>query len=285
VTIHQSLQAGTQQLERVGIETARLDCLVLLEDVTGYDRAWMLAHDDQEIEPDKQRKLNKLLKQRAQHLPLAYVRGKGEFYGREFVLTPAVLAPRPESETMIDLLKDQVIPALKVALGPKKLRLADVGTGSGALGITALLEAPDLLVDLLEIDKNAAEIAQMNVDKLTPDISVILSDLLTATRANYDILLCNLPYVPDDYQINTAATHEPSLAIFGGPDGLDIYRKLFLQLEKRTFRPLFILTESLPRQHERLAEIARTSNYDLLRSHDFIQVFQLSKTTAVKANL
>ena len=82
-----------------------MDALVLLEDVLGIDRARLLAEPDMEISSAQLAELKKLLNQRAKHVPLAYVRGKTEFYGREFVITPAVLEPRPESETMIDLLK------------------------------------------------------------------------------------------------------------------------------------------------------------------------------------
>lgn len=274
MTVGEVLKAGTQQLQTNNIETARLDCLVLLEDLLGHDRAWLLAHDDQEIASEKLAEFNKLLKERAQHVPLAYLRGRSEFYGREFVLTPSVLEPRPESEAMIELLKHLVIPSLRQQIGQGLIYLADVGTGSGALGITAMLEVADLSVDLLEIDKNAADIAQINVDKFTPGIPVILSDLLTNTATDYQVLLCNLPYVPDDYQINAAAEHEPAIALFGGSDGLDVYRKLFEQLQKRSKRPLFILTESLPAQHRQLEQMAIDTGYRLTATDDFIQVFQ-----------
>src|SRR5436305_280122 len=100
------LNHATKKLERAVVGTARLDALVLLEDVTGRDRAWLLAHPETEISASEVNKLKKLLNRRAQHEPLAYVRGKTEFYGREFLITPTVLEPRPESETMIDCLKE-----------------------------------------------------------------------------------------------------------------------------------------------------------------------------------
>jgi release factor glutamine methyltransferase len=95
-----------------------------------------------------------------------------------------------------------------------------------------------------------------------------------SSRAN-DILLCNLPYVPDDYNINLAAKHEPRKAIFGGRDGLDVYRKLFRQLDKLPKKPLYILTESLSDQHDKLATIARRRNYRLEQSEGLIQAFEL----------
>src|SRR5258708_7437300 len=173
MTVSQWLRQASGQLVQAGIGTARLDTLVLLEDVSGRDRAWLLAHLEHELSSTQVAKLKKLLNRRAQHEPLAYVRGRGEFYGREFVLTPAVLEPRPESETMIDLLKKLVGSGMLQATNGPHVRLADVGAGSGALGITAQLELPNTSVDLLEIDHKALKIAKSNVDKFTLNLHVI----------------------------------------------------------------------------------------------------------------
>lgn len=274
------LASATKELQAVGIGTARLDALVLLEDCTGHDRAYLLAHPDLKLSPAQQSKLTNLLNRRASHEPLAYVRGQTEFYGRNFVITPAVLEPRPESETMIELL----LKLEKIGHGTRnrldfsrsqgsRIRIADVGSGSGALGITAKLELPAADVDLIDIDDSALKVSKMNVDLFTINISVIKSDLLASATQAYDILLCNLPYVPDGYHINPAAGREPRIAIFGGADGLDIYRKLFEQLKIINHKPLYILTESLPPQHDALKRIAAAANYQLCDSDDFIQVF------------
>ena len=302
------LENAVTALTSADIATARLDALVLLEDVTNKDRGWLLAHPEFELSPAYLKQLKNLLTRRSAHEPLAYVRGKTEFYGRNFVVTPVVLEPRPESETMIDLLKEislfkdsallpqhpvsnmhtshettakdaqnRLDPRLREdntgSLRGKMVRIADVGTGSGALGITAQLELPSAKVDLFDIDKRALAVAKTNVDIFTLSISVIQSDLLDQTPRDYDILLCNLPYVPDDFQINRAATHEPAIAIFGGPDGLDLYRKLFSQVAMLKKLPLYILTESLPTQHTALAALARETGYSLYKQDDFIQVF------------
>jgi len=266
VTFSNYLKQAISQLTKVGIGTARLDVLVLLEDVTGQSRAWLLAHPEFELSTGQIGTLTNLLNRRAGHEPLAYIRGKAEFYGREFVLTPAVLQPRPESEAIIDLLKKHV----KKGTRPY---IADVGTGSGALGITAALELPKSQVNLLEIDSEALKIARTNVDKFTLPLNVIKSDLLKSGGHEYDVLLCNLPYVPDSFQINPAALQEPRLAIFGGPDGLDVYRKLFKQVGALAHKPLYILTEALPPQHSQLAEIADIAGYRQADRQDFIQLF------------
>lgn len=262
------LKQSEQHLKASGIATARLDVLVLLEDELNKSRTHLLAHSEIDLTSDNLSVLSQQLKRRSRHEPLAFVRGKTEFYGREFTISPAVLEPRPESETMIELL-------LKLPL-PTSLHIADVGTGSGALGITAKLELPKARVDLLEIDDVAMEVAKMNVIKFTTDITTTHSDLLAQAPHTYEILLCNLPYVPDGHTINQAAMHEPKIAIFGGPDGLNIYRRLFDQVKVSSVKPLFILTESLPPQHKTLAGIAKAAGYSMRVTDDFIQCFEVA---------
>jgi release factor glutamine methyltransferase len=268
MNINNWLQQATQQLSSAGIATARLDALVLTEDCLGKDRSFLLAHPELQMTKQDTIVLTKQLAKRAQHIPLAYIRGKSEFYGREFAITPAVLQPRPESETMIELLLGLDLPS--------QARIADVGTGSGALGITAQLELPNAMVELVEIDDAAIVVARMNVVNHTLTIQVIKSDLLKRSNQNYDVLLCNLPYVPNDFHINTAALHEPKLALFGGPDGLDLYRSLFSEIQKIQYKPLYILTEALPPQHDKLKSIAINHGYHLDQSDDFIQVFAIN---------
>jgi release factor glutamine methyltransferase len=293
MTIDVWLRQATADLTAADVGTARLDALVLLEDRLGIDRTRILAEPTVTIDPKKIVELEKLLKRRAGHEPLAYIRGQAEFYGREFVLTQAVLQPRPESETMVDVLKllvadGKLLPATtgshhadqhNAKNSTQAVRLADVGAGSGALGITAKLELESLAevsVDLLEIDLRALKVAQINVDKYTTDAYVVRSDLLAQSTQDYDGLLCNLPYVPDDYIVNKSALYEPKIALFGGSDGLDLYRKLFQQIKKLARQPLFILTESLPMQHRTLRSIAKHSGYHLVQTDDFIQVYKSS---------
>jgi release factor glutamine methyltransferase len=275
MTTSQWLSLATTQLEAAGIGTARLDALVLLEDTLNIDRAKLLAEPETEIEPVIIDKLINVLKRRATHEPLAFIRGFSEFYGRKFIVNQNVLEPRPESETMIDLLKELVDDPKSTISRLSDLYIADVGTGSGALGITAKLELPKCEVDLIDIDDGALSVAKTNVDLFTLNISIIKSDLLASTDSNYQVLLCNLPYVPDDYQINSSANFEPRIAIFGGTDGLYLYRKLFEQIVKRSNKPLYLLTECLPAQHADLRLIATLHGYFEFHEFEFIQVFEL----------
>ncbi len=266
MTIDQWLTKAVQQLAARTSGTARLDALVMLEDSLQTDRANLLAHTEQSLNDKQLKQLNGWLKRRLQHEPLAYIRGRTEFYGRDFVINQHVLEPRPESETMIDQLK-------KLKLD--RSAVLDVGSGSGAIGITAALELPGSTVSLLDIDQATLEVARINLVKYNLDLTVIKNDLLANLTEKYDVLLCNLPYVPDNFQVNQAAMREPRLAIFGGPDGLDLYRRLFAQAASMSQSPSYILTESLPPQHAGLAAIAQQNDYRQLIEDDFIQVFAL----------
>lgn len=281
LTLNNWLSSATQKLEQAGIGTARLDCLVLLEDATGRDRAWLLAHPEFELDMEKRilRRLESQLKRRIQHEPLAYVRGKTEFYGREFKVSKDTLEPRPETETMIDLLKDVIDGIGQTA--DSRLRIVDVGTGSGCLAVTAKLEFPEAEVTGTDISSACIKISRQNAKKLGADIKFYQGNLLEPLpilHSSFFILLCNLPYVPDGHIINRAAMQEPGIAIFGGTDGLDLYRRLFIQISKSANKPINILTEALPLSHNELQWIASEHGYTLAAKEDFVQSFMLSSS-------
>lgn len=278
----QWLNEATLTLKAAGIATSRLECLVLLEDITGKDRSWLLGNPDFKLSDKQFKKLAKQINRREQHEPLAYIRGKTEFYGREFLVNEHTLEPRPETETMIDLL-------IKIIRNKNsKYIIVDVGTGSGCIAITAKLEFPNTEVWGIDIDKKCIVTATKNAKKLGAEVNFCIANLLEdylqgmSSHTENAIICTNLPYVPDKYQINQAAKFEPKHAIFGGEDGLDLYRQLFSQLTqlyKKRYSaeyiiPEYVLTESLPFQHEELAKIAKTAHYHLEKTDDFIQCFR-----------
>lgn len=261
------LKQATTKLNEAGVGTARLDALVLLEDATGHDRAYLLAHPEKELASELVSELASKLQKRVEHEPLAYIRGKTEFYGREFIVDNSVLEPRPESETMIELLKTVTgLPS----------HIVDVGTGSGALAITAKLEVPTANVSAIDVDPGCLTVARQNAKKHQTEIKFHQGNLLEPLKDSKDklALLCNLPYVPDSFTINQAAMREPKIAIFGGPDGLDYYRQLFKQIDSFKLNVKYVLAESMPPQHYKLAQIANNEHsYKLQKTDDFIQVF------------
>jgi HemK-like putative methylase len=162
--------------------------------------------------------------------------------------------------------------------------VVDVGTGSGALAVTAFLELAGAQVIATDIDSGCLEVARHNASLLDADVSFVQGDLLAPVLHTKPgpvaAVLANLPYVPDNFQINLAAGHEPSLALYGGPDGLDLYRRMFAQISDITdirLRPRYVLAESLPPQHASLEEVAVVHGYELVSEADFIQVFELSQ--------
>lgn len=268
MTIADFIKTTSRQLNDADIESARLDCLILLEDNLQVNRAYVLAHSEDEISASDFSQLQIQIQRRLKHEPLAYIRGHSAFFGRQFQVTDKVLIPRPETETMIELLG-------QLPLSDQNIRLADIGTGSGCLGITAALEIPKLNVDLYDISSEALDVARQNAAQLGASVGFFQSDLLQHLRHSYDILLANLPYVPEHLGVNRAATFEPRLALFSGSDGLDLYKTFWQQVAQLQALPRFILCESLPGQHHSIATLARHSGYALESSQGFIQVFSI----------
>ncbi len=270
MTIHEWLTDTIAALTGAHIETARLDSLVLLCDELVCDKSWVLGHPEYVLQRSEIKNLSTKITQRVKHVPLAYLRGHAEFYGREFIVNEHVLVPRPESEAIIELLK-------KLPPG-QRTTIIDIGTGSGALAITAALEFPGTQVLATDIDTSALEIAQENAKRLQATIRFMQGDLLqtfpdSAIETPNAIVLANLPYVPDAYPINRAATHEPSLALFGGSDGLELYGKLCAQLAVLKHKPTHMIAESLVMQHKKLADIMYAIGYIVQSTDGLAQCF------------
>jgi release factor glutamine methyltransferase len=272
MTIGQFLTASTQRLATSGIKSARLDCLILLEDELGSDRAHLLAHLESELTDDNVKSLDTRIAQRVQHEPLAYIRGRSMFYGREFIVNAHVLVPRPETEDMIELLEARL--ALRTAPNDGPLHIADIGSGSGCLGITAALELPGSHVDLYDIDQRTLDIAAKNARAFGVDARYYNENLLhDAASRHYDVILANLPYVPEHFPINKDATFEPPQALFAGPDGLQLYVIFWQEIVRLGFRPPWVITESLQTQHKTMETLAHQASYDLAQTSTLAQLF------------
>jgi release factor glutamine methyltransferase len=268
MTIGQFLKNATDALVVAGVDSARLDCLVLLEDVLKKDRSHLLAHPEIPLSDAQLTRLNNYVTQRKTHVPLAYIRGKICFFGRDFYVNTDVLVPRPETESIIELLLELDLPA--------QAGIADIGCGSGCIGITAALEMPDVHVSLYDIDSAALAVAEQNAKMLKANVTLKRQDLLTNCDDHFDVILANLPYVPKAYTVNAAAKHEPSQALYSGPDGLDHYRRIWKQIAARTDKPTRVIIEALPTQHAQLTEFARNASYALTGHKDFVLAFSIA---------
>jgi release factor glutamine methyltransferase len=249
-TIGQWLKAAAQELTDAGTGSERLDAELIVGHVLGHDRAWVKAHDDATLTAKQSADASALITRRADHEPLVHLTQHREFYGLDLHITPDVLTPRVETEQMVDW-------AIKHA--PKDSSLIDIGTGSGAIAIAIAKHRPDLHVTATEISPKELAVARRNATAHNTPITFVESDLWSALGSHtFDTVVTNLPYLTDDADLMPEVRKEPAVALFGGPDGLDLYRRFLAGLPSHLNPGGYLFTESDPWQHEALiAEAAR----------------------------
>lgn len=299
-TINGWLQNNNLKLSNAGIESARLDCLVLLEHVLKKNRSWILAHGDEVLDVNTIASLNSLLDQREKRVPLAYIVSSKEFYGRKFKVTKEVLIPRPESEAIIELLLEKYgneklsavatknnwnlnqvendNPLLSTPPSPLNT-IIDIGTGSGILAITAKLELPQLHVIATDISISALQIARKNALLLGAKVQFKLQDFIKdglpkMPKTRPYVIVANLPYVPKDLITSPEILKEPSKALFSENDGMDHYRKFWEQISLLKNKPEAVITEALDTQHETMYSFAAAAGFKLEKTTDLIQLFK-----------
>jgi len=262
------LITATQQLKAVGIASARLDAELILAHCLRKDRTYLHAHSGDILELAVQQLADVQLTRRLKYTPIAYIVGFKEFYGRCFSVTTDTLIPRPESEAIIDSLKELIASSLMPAVG-KRLRLIDVGTGSGCLGITAKLEFPELKVTLADISPLALVVASDNAQRLHADVALLESDLLQSYHLQADIIIANLPYVDSAWEVSPDTIHEPSLALFADDGGLTLIHKLIDQAVSVLTPQGLLLLEADPRQHQLIIARASKQGFLLISKRDY----------------
>ncbi|MBI5670286.1 MAG: peptide chain release factor N(5)-glutamine methyltransferase [Chloroflexi bacterium] len=219
LTIAQSLQLARGRLEAT-------DAQALLGAVLGVDRAFLLAHPEQPLTDTQAAQYAAWLERAAAGEPLAYLLGRRAFYDRDFIVTPDVLVPRPETELLLEA-------ALAFARQRPMLTAVDVGTGSGALAVTLAANVPSARVYATDISPAALDVARRNAALHSVSITFLHGDLLQPLIAHniyVELLLANLPYIAsDDLPHLAVSRHEPRLALDGGADGLDLVQRLLTQ--------------------------------------------------------
>lgn len=260
------------QLTAVGIPSPRLDAEIILAHTLRKSRTYLHAHDDELLDPRHSEIADARLQLRLDRTPVAYIIGHKEFYGRMFKVTPATLIPRPESETIIEMI-GHLLPA---TLLPSKKRLIDVGTGTGCLGITAKLEQPELDVTLIDISRHALKVADFNASRLGAEVTITQGNLLAGHPLPADIIVANLPYVDPDWERSPETDHEPALALFAQDHGLALIYKLIEQAAS-ILRPAgHLLLEADPRQHDAIVKSAKNHGFHKAEIRDFIVCLQKS---------
>jgi release factor glutamine methyltransferase len=230
VQLRQALHSAIAQLETSGIEEPRISAEVLIFHVLGCDRAYLFAHPERELSEAEQAEYDRLASRRASGEPLQYLTGHQEFWKADFLVSPAVLIPRPETEHIIEAVLDLV---RKFPSG-KPLKLIDVGTGSGAIAVSLARELPQAEVHAVDLSEAALCVARRNAERLHARVCFARSDVLEAVArdGSFDFVVSNPPYVglnEADKVQEVVKDYEPHMAVFAGDEGLDVIRRLIPQ--------------------------------------------------------
>jgi len=242
-TVAGAVARGRDALAGAGCDTPRLDAELLLAEVLGVGRERLVLDRDSPLSAQARERYERLLARRELREPVAYILGRKEFRRITLEVDSRVLIPRPETELLVE-----------VALGlPAGARVADVGTGSGAVALALKDERPDLVVRGLEVDPSALDVARANAARLELEVEFACSDLLDDGR--YDAVLANLPYVAEGATLAPEIAHyEPPRALFAGADGLEVLRRLVTVSTSLAPPPGLVALEIGP---EQAAEVSR----------------------------
>ncbi len=260
-TVREAIRTGSEYLRQAGIDSARLDAEVLLRDVLGMEQTDFYLSIDEAMDATAEREFHKLLSRRAGREPVAYITGHKEFWSLDFVVTPDVLIPRPETELLVELAlvrATQIIssqPSLSPVSGEEgkgerardsrsdvfarldsqpPLKILDLGTGSGAIAVSLAKELPQARVCAVDISSVAVEIARRNARRhgVEERMECFRGDLfepVAEDREGFDLIVADPPYIRSDDLAGLAPEireWEPNMALDGGADGLLYYRRI-----------------------------------------------------------
>jgi release factor glutamine methyltransferase len=242
-----ALSEGMTRLREGNVPSHTLAAELILMQVLGRDRTWLYSHPESVIDPADARKYFALIARRAAGEPTQYLTGKQEFWGLEFEVNRDVLIPRPETEHVVEVALARLPRRtgetdLRAAAG-RKLRIADVGTGSGCLAVALATELPNAEIVATDISKAALEVARRNAirhaaaDRIelveTDLLGVVLHDRQSGGQERaFDLIVSNPPYVAreEKHELQREVReHEPHVALFGGATGTEVYARLIEQ--------------------------------------------------------
>lgn len=244
----------------------------------GADRSWLVAHDVVKITTEMRQKADGMVRRRARGEPLAYILGEKEFYGRKFLVNEWVLIPRPETEELIELIKELPL--------PKRPEILEIGTGSGCVAITLALEFPQSYVLASDVSVKALETAEKNdllhegrVDLFQSNLLCELGEELRGEH--FDVVVANLPYVSREWKWVKPENlrFEPRSALYArGENGLSFYRRMFKELRELQDKDVlwvdYVVVEADPCQHDELIALARKFALIFVKKRGYGLVFE-----------
>ena len=266
MTVQQWLRRAFAELKNAHVPTAKLDAELILAAELHRDRTYLHAHDDLPLTARVALSADTKLDQRTRRIPLAYILGYKEFYGRNFRVTPDVLIPRPETETLIEISESLMLPA--------DAAVADIGTGSGAIGITLQLNKPSWHVISTDISSRALAVAQANAAQLGAMVTFREGSLLEPLRQPADLIVANLPYVDKSWGRSPETMHEPALALFADDHGLELIKQLIRQTPSHLRPHGYVLLEADPTQHTAITQAAQLSGLQPIEAEGYGVLFR-----------
>ncbi|QIF03003.1 peptide chain release factor N(5)-glutamine methyltransferase [Roseimicrobium sp. ORNL1] len=263
----ETLQSGTEYLAKRGVEEARLNMEHLLAHVLGCRRLDLYLRFDQQLNESELQPLRELTKRRGEGEPLQHLLGTVEFHGSEFVCDHRALIPRPETEHFVHLLTEHHHSKDHPA------SVLDVGTGSGCIGLSLAKAWPGAAVTLVDLSEDALELARLNVERAglsAHAVKLVRSDLFEKlSGATFDLIVANLPYIPagELAELSREVRRDPTLALDGGPSGLDIIFRLLAEAPQHLSPGGLIALELHHDQALRVSERLQSLGFTDIQTH------------------
>jgi release factor glutamine methyltransferase len=261
--ISEILIVSTKKLQLAGIAKAAMESRILVAFALAMNKEELLRNNDKILSYKQIENINKLVAMRATHKPIAHITGTKEFYGRNFKVSPDTLIPRPDSETLIDVFIE-TFPDKNISLN-----ILDLGTGSGCLLLTILAEYPNCSGVGIDANKNAINIAKDNSCNLglAKRVNLLLNDWGSGIENEFDVIISNPPYITKqdiDNLDSEVKDFEPHMALFGGDDGLEFYRKTALFAKSNLINNGIIILECGKGQHLDIITIMQSYGFKLV---------------------